>query len=321
MKNHEQENNQTSLSILEPNTLLTSMTSLEIASAYSSLLDQVYGNRSDRLDGHSVEKFKKRLEEGILYPFLVFDKDKPVACYAVQWYGEQVDMGNAAVLPEYRDTGLVKGKEIYLKAYEWTLKNLGNKTAIIMGGSRIPTSAAIAINSCNRFPCWLSPFASWGYNSEPLEENNNRVHEFLLVSESYPQGGAYTPDNVSLPNDPIVAKQIEQLWQRFSAWNQSINRIHFQSPTEELFIPTFNFSKGDSEEVRFEYNGQSNIKALPFENMLEYGFSGYHNLSIPKTRGIAVDVVCDAPHSSEIQSFLLENGFVFFWNLPRYITY
>lgn len=162
------------LPILSPEQVLTTYTAKEVGQFFGELQDLVYEGRSDRIEGHPAEKFQKRVEENVLYPFFVFDKNKPVACYAVQHFGEKADMGNAVVLSEYREKGLVRGKELYLTAHAWVEKNLGNKVAIMSGGSRLPVSAAIAINYCGRFPCWLPPFPSWGYPNEPLELNNAR---------------------------------------------------------------------------------------------------------------------------------------------------
>lgn len=299
------------LPIYMPEQVLQQFSPREVGEMFAILLDEAYEGRSDRIDGHPPEKFQKRIEDGVLYPILVFDKNKPVACYAIQWYGEKVDMGNAAVAPEYRGTGLVSGKEIYAKAHKWVDKNLANKTAIITGGSRIPVSAGIAVNYCGRFPCWLPPFPSWGYNNEPLEENNDRRHEFLLVSEKYPRGCAYAPGTVFLPQDLVVAGQISELWKGFSRWQGEDSTTSFELSQETPKRIGFTYSRGDDERVRFDVAEETGPSLMDLGDVLEHGFAGVDGSEIPTTRGIAIDVPADTPFASNTQDYLLNQGFIF----------
>ena len=98
------------LKILNPEQVLAIYTASQVGESFSNLLDQVYESRSDRIEGHPAEKFQKKIEENILYPFLVFDGDLPIGCFAAQQFGEKVDMGNAAVLRQYRGRKVGKNK-------------------------------------------------------------------------------------------------------------------------------------------------------------------------------------------------------------------
>lgn len=299
------------LPILNPEQVFSRYSPQEIGEIFGKLLDDVYGGRSDRIDGHPPKKFQERIEEGILYPFLVFDDQKPIACYGVQWYGEKVDMGNAAVLPEYRGTKLISGKQLYIDAHKWAETNLARNTAIITGGSRIPVSAAIAINNCDRFPCWLPPFPSWGYTNEPLEENNGRRHEFLMVSEKYPQGNAYAPREVYVPHNEKVAYQISRLWQNFSNWNNQEYIPETRILDTELNKVTLTRTKGDDERVRFDCQTDQHSLGLTLEQALYYCFQNPESSGIPKTRGVAIDIDASHPSATAAQDFLLDHGFIF----------
>ncbi len=307
--NFGRELNQNRLPLCKPEEVLKKYTPRQIGEIFSYLLDSVYEGRSDRINGHFPEKFQQRVDDKILYPFIVFDGQKPIACYAVQWYGEKIDMGNAAVLPEYRGTNLISGKELYIEAHRWVESNLSKKAAIITGGSRIPISAAIAINNCGRFPCWLPPFPSWGYKNEPLEENNDRKHEFLLVSESYPRGNAYAPEEVFLPKDKRVSSLIKGLWQEFSEWNNQKMVQNFKISNLHDLESGFTYSKGDTERVRYALTKDDGN--LDLNRAEYYAFVNPTGTNIPKTRGIAIDVPADNPYSSMAQDFLIQNGFVF----------
>lgn len=306
----------TPLPICTPEQVFRSYTPREIGAIFGQLLDKVYEGKSDRIDGHPPEKFQKRIEDGILFPVLVFDGETPVACYAIQWYGDKVDMGNAAVLPEHRNTGLVRGKNIYQVAHQWVEEHLHDKAAIVSGGSRIPVSAAIAVNYCHRFPCWLPPFPSWGYPNEPLEENNNRNHEFLLVSESYPRGHAFAPEIVYLPSDQKASALIQGLWEGFKQWQHDNQPVEFQVNFENQKEAKFKFTKGDDERVRFEFDPNDSTDSVDLDTAVKLCFQGSPSGQVPKTRGLAIDVPCDHPDSSGIQNLLINKGFVFMGIYP-----
>ena len=163
------------------------------------------------------------------------------------------------------------------------------------------------------FPCWLPPFPSWGYSNEPLEENNGRIHEFLLVGEKYFQECSYAPGQIYIPHDDKSALLISSLWDEYIKWQHSDQNIDYFVSGDEIFHKKFTFTKGDTERVRFEYTPESE-EGVYFSEVLVESFNqsgDKKNFDIPVTRGIAIDVPVDYPNASPIQDFLIEKGFIF----------
>ncbi len=300
------------LKTLNPDQIIGHISPDEIGEIYNHILDSVYEGKSDRVDGHPAKKFAEKVRSNSLYPFLTLYNDQPIACYSVQWYGEKIDMGGAAVLKGFDGKGI--GKNLYLKAHEWALQNLGNDSAMLSGGSRLGASAYLAVNDCGRFPCWLPPFPSWGYSNEPLEVNNKRQHEFLLVSEKYTRENAFTPDVIYLPHDKTISKLISNLWTGLVAWQRQDKKINYKYSEIKTDDLKFILSKGDEERVRFDCKTNSDI-GIEFDQMVLECFDQTGNekkvKEIPITRGLVVDVEIGNPNSSAIQDFLINKGFVF----------
>ncbi|MDO8503471.1 MAG: hypothetical protein Q7S60_02150 [bacterium] len=307
------------LPIYDPESLTQRFSSYEIATFFSQVLNTVYQGQSYNVRGNSIPEYEKLIAQGTLLPFLVFDGTKPIASYSAQWYGATVDMGMAAILPEYRfgEVRKIRGRDLYLKAHRWVEGNLSDKIALITGKSTLPESAVIAYKYCRRWPCWIAPIATLGYPSELLEEEV-RKQSFLLYSEKYPRGNAYSPKKVYLPKDFTCSQQIAVLWEQFNLHYPGNSRTNFiyrdglQIPDRCLIY----HQESDARKVIMTCNFDNQVDSLTIEDALQGLLSTGDHSQVPFTRVVLVEVPADRPESSQLQNSLLNKGFVFCGILP-----
>lgn len=304
---------QNGFTILGPEAVVAQYGPEKAARFVASLLDTVYNGTSDSFDGHPIEKYQHGMENGILFPFFAFDltaetPDVPIACYLPQWQDSGVWMGSAAVHPAYRQEGSAnrfKGKQLYTIAHKWVTSHLGNKVALIYGAPRIPISAAIAINDCDRFPTEWTPYAAWGPLDIPLSSNNPaRKQEILAWSELYSQG-AGVPKTVYLPTNSEVAVQVK------AYWNEAAHYLGVKEPnfvTIEQPAPvndTFSVEYADGEFTQITPSSE-NLAGESLSNLTASAF--YSNES---SRLLMVSLDSNESSSVELQNALLADGYVF----------